>query len=108
MTALIFLNNAAWTLEYLKDALFWNLAFYPKYYEQAESLLYRIPVKVPPPSFKISLADLWDRVVVELENCTRRGRQYVLLGATERIFENVDHNYYHLSVKRKLVVELVE
>lgn len=68
MTALLALKDGPWTLERTVDEIFYNLAFYDalKYYEQARQLKFKIPVTNPSIPFKISLADLSDRVVVEL------------------------------------------
>lgn len=108
LTAIIALNQTIWSLERLTDEIFYNLAFYDHYYEQARELMKKIPVRNPPPAFTIKLSELFDRIVVELEASTRRGRQYTLTQAVGRVFENVDYNYYHLSIKRQLSVELVE
>jgi hypothetical protein len=76
------------------------------YYDQAGFLLHRIPVYEPVPAFIISLADLTDRIRLELEASSKRGRREVLREAVGRLFENIDYNYFHLSVKSRLVVEL--
>lgn len=106
MTAIIALNQYVWTLERLVDELFYNLAFYDHYYEQASLLLHWIAVYEPAPPFVIKLSDISPRIRAELEACKRPGRLYVLRHAAGRIFENIDYNYYHLNVKARLTVRL--
>ena len=109
MTAIIALrnNDDIWTYECLKDILFNTLTFYDDYYIQARSLMYIIPVANPPPAFKIRISHLSQRIVEEFKKCNKRSRADVLTEAAGRIFENLDHEYFHQSVKRKLRVELV-
>ena len=106
MTALIALKDGPWSLARLTDELACRLAVFDHYYEQVRTLMYRIPVCEPAPAFIITLTDLTERIRAELEASTRRGRYEVLREAAGRIFENVDYAYFHLSVKRRLVVEL--
>jgi hypothetical protein len=78
-----------------------------KYYAQARALMYRIPVARPTPVFIISKADLTDGLVLELENCRNKDTLgYVLRSAVGRLFENLNYNYFHLSVAQSLVARL--
>jgi hypothetical protein len=77
-----------------------------KYYAQAQGLMYRIPVSRPTPAFVINLSDLTPRLLQELENCKKPTLEYVIKSAVSRLFENLDYNYFHLSVARSLVVRL--
>ena len=97
-----------WSLEKLIDELSYELMCCRGYYDQARSLVYLIPVTNPPRPFKIRLSELSERSRGELHRCTKRGLTYVLKESVGRVFENVDHRYFHQSVKRKLVVELVD
>lgn len=106
MTALAALNESTWTLERLSDELFYQLAFYDHYYRQANELIHKIPICEPAPPFVIMLSDLSPRIKAELEGCKHKGRYYVLRKAAGRVFENIDYNYFHLSVKSRLIVEL--
>jgi len=64
-----------------------------------------IPIRRPPPIFIISILDLPDRIINEFKAVTDvKIRTYVLSQAVGRIFENLDFNYYHLSVARNLCV----
>jgi hypothetical protein len=78
-----------------------------KYYAQARALMHRIPIARPTPVFIISKADPTDGLVLELENCKNEDTLgYVLRSAVGRLFENLNYNYFHLSVARSLVVRL--
>jgi hypothetical protein len=70
-----------------------------KYYDQAESMIYRINVWQPPPVFVINLSDLTPKLKNELENLlvTPETLNRVVIHAICRIFENIDERYYHLS-----------
>jgi hypothetical protein len=106
MTAVIALRDGPWTLARLTDELFYRLAVFEHYYEQANRLMHRIPLYEPVPSFVISLTDLSQRLRSELEECKKSTRGLVLIGAVGKLFENIDYNYFHYSVKSRLVVEL--
>jgi hypothetical protein len=109
MTALTCLRtDDVWSLEHLVDELASQLAIYDDYYNQARSLIYKIPIADPPQTFKIKLSHLSDRINKELYQCKKRGLTYVLKEAAGRVFENVDYKYFHQSVKHRLDVELVE
>jgi hypothetical protein len=106
MTAIIALRDGPWSLERLKDELASRLTVFDQYYEQVKALMYKIPVADPAPAFIISLSDLSGRIRTELEATTKKGRYEVLREAAGRLFENIDYNYFHLSVKKRLIVEL--
>jgi hypothetical protein len=99
-------EKVSWTLEKLVDELFLNLARKVKYHNQANDLMYRIPVSKPGPKFVINQSDLDPRVIKELQGCTDRGFQYALRQAVGRVFENIDFEYYQLSVARFLKVRI--
>jgi hypothetical protein len=106
MTAVIALRDGPWSLERLKDELTYRLEFFDHYYAQARGLMYKIPVYEPAPAFIITLSDLTERIRAELEASKRITRLEVLREAVGRLFENIDYNYFHLSVKKRLIVEL--
>jgi hypothetical protein len=90
------------------DKLSGNVIEVKKYYRRARELLYRIPLWQPTPEFEVVESDLTEKLRKELqENTSNEWRQDVLKQAVERIFENVNFRYYHLSVARLLRVRLV-
>jgi hypothetical protein len=79
-----------------------------KYYRQALELMKWIPIARPPPDFIINVRDLPPKTVQELEFRADDPPifAYILKQAVGRIFENLDFNYYHLSIARNLKVRL--
>jgi hypothetical protein len=115
--------DETWTTEYSVDQLFLDLVrvkegvsvdnggiiLVRKYYRQARQLLYWIPVaRLPSNEFVICVGDLSPRIIKEIESiiCTPTILRYVLTQAVGRIFENLDFEYYHLSVARNLRVRI--
>lgn len=70
-----------------------------KYYDQAEWIIYRINLWSPLPLFVINISDLTPKLKKELENLlvTPETLNRVVIHAIDRIFENIDERYYHLS-----------
>jgi hypothetical protein len=70
-----------------------------KYYDQAESMIYRINEWQPLPVFVINISDLIPKLKKELENLlvTPETLNRVVIHVICRIFENIDERYYHLS-----------
>jgi hypothetical protein len=105
-----------WTIERLIDELYLHLwvveeihgdSIHPrKYQAQAQSLLYKIPIYRPVPAFIVNLSDLPEHLIKKLEDCNKRGRDYIIKSAVGRIFETVNLEYFALSVARSLVVKL--
>ena len=115
-----------WTTERLIDELFIDLActhcelkkldsnavchtiHYKKYYRQALTNFYTIPVWKPSPSFIINISDLSEKVKNELDDYYKKGHKkiinYVVTEAVTRIFENIDKVYFHQSIKKNLKV----
>lgn len=80
-----------------------------KYYRRARELMKWLPViKLPSNEYVINLSDLTPRIREELESVSKTPitLRYVLTQAVGRIFENLDFDYYHLSVARNLRVRL--
>jgi hypothetical protein len=115
-------DEELWTEEYLIDLLFLRLASIKetvcndkgqtvhvrKYYRQARQLMKWIPITRPHPEFVINISDLTPRIIKELtqiETC-KKARNYIILQAVTRIFENLDFEYCHLSIFRNLRVRL--
>ena len=110
-----------WTIECLVDQLFLNLCSskqtiindnggaitISKYYSQAHRLMKWIPIARPAPEFVINISDLEPQVRKEIESIidSPTTLQYVLTQAVGRIFENIDFDYYHLSIARNLKVK---
>jgi hypothetical protein len=78
-----------------------------KYQEQAENLIYRIPVYRPTPSFFVELHDLSYKVKQELHSLDDKTLDRVMKEAIARIFENINERYFLLSVKKLLRWEIV-
>jgi hypothetical protein len=112
-----------WTIEYLVDQLFLNLVkikgtitdskgktmHVRKYYRQAQQLMRWIPLAMQPSNeFVIFDNDLSPRIRKDIESIisTPTTLHYVLTQAVGRIFENLDFEYYHLSVARNLRVRI--
>jgi hypothetical protein len=110
-----------WTTECLIDQLFLNLCSSKqtiindncrtitvrKYYRQARELMKWIPIaKLSSNEFVIYISDLTPSVRKEIESISNNHKtlQYVLTQAVGHIFENLDFEYYHLSIARNLRV----
>jgi hypothetical protein len=110
-----------WTIECLIDQLFLNLCSSKqtiindngraltirKYYAQARELMKWVPIaKLPSNEFVINISDITSVVRKEIENLGNNPKtlQYILTQAAGRIFENLDFEYYHLSIARNLRV----
>lgn len=119
----VILQEEQWTTECLVDQLFLNLCQtkeditnnngrtipVKKYYRQARELMGWIPIaRLPSNEFVINISDLSLKVKEEIESITDipTTLRYVLTQAVGRIFENLDFDYYHLSVARNLRVRL--
>jgi hypothetical protein len=76
------------------------------YEEQARYKMYRMPVFRPPPHFIIHLKDLDEKVKQELAKRDKESRSFILGQAAERVFEQVDSDYFLLSAKQFLKVKL--
>jgi hypothetical protein len=74
----------------------------PKYYSQAQELMYRIPLYKPdPPYFEMDLKDLSCQLKNQLANIKKSDRtmfEYVRKMAITHIFENIQFAYTHISV----------
>jgi hypothetical protein len=79
-----------------------------KYYRQARELMKWIPIAKPSPEFVINASDLSPKVIEELEVRIDNPStlSYILKQAAGRVFENLDFDYYHLSVARNLRVRI--
>ncbi|MGB7956337.1 MAG: hypothetical protein WCF23_20380 [Candidatus Nitrosopolaris sp.] len=77
-----------------------NILF--KYYEKAADLMYRIPLDRPVSFFDIDLADLSPHLKRELAELKRSDVMifwYVVRIAVAHIFENINFDYFHRSVR---------
>ena len=132
MTELIFdstpdTDNDLWTTGRLADELFLKLASITekiynnkgrpvtvhKYYRQAREKMYKIPIFRPSPPLVIYISDLTPRLRKELEDIynedlTNNKKQfdYILRKAAGRFFENLDFEYFHMSIMKFLTVRL--
>jgi len=78
-----------------------------KYYKQARDLFKWIPIAKPSPAFIIYISDLTPELKAQIEHLratTPENLSYVISQAVARIFENLDFEYYHLSIARNLRV----
>jgi hypothetical protein len=118
---LLYVDDHEWTTDRVKDEFFLCLVRAPKkkYYEQAKSLMYRIPFIAQFPKseeeavpFVINFSDLSSRVQSEFkEYCTLYNKKQVGLFLKEiviQLFENLDYEYTHMSVMKKLRVLVIE
>jgi hypothetical protein len=103
-----------WTTNKLEQELYIDLMKvcndenHRKYEQQAKDLLYKIPVYRPIPIFTVSLADLSDRVKLELRGLEPKSLNDVMKEGIGRIFENIDERYFLLNVKKLLKWELLQ
>lgn len=112
-----------WTLEYFVDKIFLRLVevketvhngdkeiHVKKYYRQARELFKWIPIAKPSPAFIIYISDLTQEIKTQIEQLMATSSpdnlRYVLTQAVGRIFENLDFEYYHLSIARNLRVRI--
>jgi hypothetical protein len=80
-----------------------------KYYRQARELLKWIPIAGADSPFIIYLSDLTPQIKIELDETAATNPDvltYILTQAVGRLFENLDFEYYHLSIARNLNVGL--
>ena len=79
-----------------------------KYYQQARDLMRWIPLARPAPEFVISVKDLSPDTIRELESRLDDlpTLAYILKQAVGRIFENLGHAFFHLSIARNLRVRI--
>jgi hypothetical protein len=73
-----------------------------RYYLQAWKLQGLISVGRPPPYFVILLSDLNPKLKQALKDLDDETKNFVLLQAIGRIFENINPRLYHLSIARRL------
>jgi hypothetical protein len=103
-----------WTTNKLEQELYLDLMkvrngeMERKYEEQAKQHIHKIPVYRPIPSFIVSLADLSDRVKVELRGLDPESLNDVMKDGIGKIFENIDERYFLLNVKKLLKWELLQ
>ena len=76
-----------------------------KYYRQARELSKWIPIAKPSPAFIICISDLTPQLKTQIEQLiTSPDNLSTTSQAVGRIFENLDFEYYHLSIARNLHV----
>jgi len=91
---------------------------YKKYYRQACAKMYRIPLTEQHPKskeeaviFKIKFSDLSPRVQEEFTDyCRLYDKRHITIFLKQvviRLFENLDYDYAHLSVLKKLRVSVI-
>jgi len=111
-----------WTIECFVDELLFDLIrvketvynegkeiHVRKYYKQARDLFKWIPIARPSPVFMIYISDLTPELKAQLKELIAKSPDslpYILTQAVGRIFENLDFQYYHMSIARNLRVRL--
>jgi hypothetical protein len=103
------IDDKPWTTNFNIQRLKHELATFElegkrTYYEQAQYLMYRIPVYKPVPIYKITWDHLDKRMQHELEGLDKITLRFVLRQAVGRIFEDIDCSYYHTSISKLLEV----
>jgi hypothetical protein len=100
------------------DGVTSNVIHYKKYYRQAISKMYRIPLTEQHPksmeeavTFNINFSDLSPTVQEEFRDFhklyDKRHVTVFLKQVVIRLFENLDYDYAHMSVMKKLRVSLI-
>jgi hypothetical protein len=115
-----FVDESYWTTDRIKNELFLCLVKAPgkKYYKQAEQMMFRIPLTEQYPAsdaeavpFIIDFSDLSSKVqkeFIEYAKINNKRRITIFLKQVViRLFENLDYNYAHMSVMRKMRVKVV-
>ena len=118
---LVYVDDYKWTTDRLKDEFFLCLVKTAdaKYYNQARNLMYRIPLTEQYPKseeesvpFIICFDDLSSQVQAEFRKyCVLYNKKQVSLFLKDtviRLFENLDFEYAHKSIMRKLRIRLVK
>jgi hypothetical protein len=106
-----------WTTSRLADEFFLCLCLNKKYYEQAKNLMFKIPLTEQFPKreeeglpFVIDFKDLSPKVQDEFtQYCTLYNKKQVTVFLKQiviRLFQNLNFAYAHMSVMKKLCVEL--
>jgi len=114
---LVYVDDHEWTTSRFKDEFLLCLTK-NGYYQQAKNTIYNIPLTEQNPKsinesgpFIINFRDLSCRVQTEfLEYCKVYGSgnvQLLLKEVVIRLFENLDYNYAHMSVMKKLRVQVM-
>jgi len=114
--------STPWAIECFVDELFLGLVqvketvhiegkeiHVRKYQRQARNLFKWIPIARPSPAFIIYISDLTPELKDQLKELISKSPDnlpYVLTEAVGRIFENLDFDYYHISIARNLKVRL--
>jgi hypothetical protein len=112
-----------WTTECLTEKLLLNLVSTKetiinnkgkaipvrKYVRRAIELMKWIPLTKPVPEFIINVNDLTPKIKNEIGSLidSHKTLQYVLTQAVGRIFENLDFEYYHISIAKNLRVKIM-
>ena len=78
-----------------------------KYYNLCYNFLLIGAHKSPRP-YPVSVSDLSDKLLRELNSLNMDERRYILKQAVGRIFEDIDSKLYHDSISRVLKVVLVD
>jgi hypothetical protein len=105
-----------WTSDRLADEFFLCLCLNKKYYDQAASLMFRIPLTEQFPktenealAFEIDFCDISPKVQDEfVQYCavyTKKKVTVFLKRIVIRLFQNLDFEFAHMSVMKKLRVE---
>lgn len=68
-----------------------------KYHIYAKKLLYRINLAKPVPIFEISIADLSQEIVQELQELDQETLNEVVIDAISRLYESVNFDYFHTT-----------
>lgn len=110
MNVIINYPKSECTIDYVIEQLYICLisktekdGFTRKYEKQVQDLIYKIPISNPIPYYIINLNDLTLRIKQELVLLLKEKiLDKVMKEAIGRIFEEVDKEYYFLSVRKSL------
>ena len=85
-------SDESWTTDRLTEEFYLNLmsvrkGFTRKYQQQAENLMFRIPVYKPTPTFYVELVDLSYKIKQELHGLNDKALDKVMKEAIGKIFE---------------------
>jgi len=112
-------EDDVWTTSRFKNEFFVELIKIGKYYEQAKQLIFKIPLTEQNPKseiealeFVININDLSPKVQKEFqEYCKVNDKLHVkilLKDVVIMIFENLDYEYAHQRVMKRLRVKMIE
>jgi hypothetical protein len=98
-------KSSPWTKERIKDELYIELVSLKidgerKYENQANYLIYKIPIYRPTPCFIINKSDLSKPLLKELSSLSHKDLDKIIKDVVSDLYESIDRDYFLLQIKR--------